>query len=62
LDVIVEAIPNTLDAVYDKVLSASRDPEYVTKLLHIAVAAIRSLSLKEMSVVLLDDALKASPI
>ena len=50
LNDLVSKIPRTLDAVYEKILRQSSEPEYATKLLHIVVAAARPLSLKEMNV------------
>ena len=50
LNDLVSTIPRTLDAVYEKILGQSSEPEYATKLLHIVVAATRPLSLKEMNV------------
>ena len=50
LDDLVGTIPSTLDAVYEKILGQSSDPEYARKLLQIVVAAVRPLTLKEMNV------------
>ena len=43
-------MPATLDAVYNNILGRSSNIEDATKLLHIVVAAVRPLSLKEMSI------------
>ena len=43
-------MPATLDAVYNNILGRISNIEGATKLLHIVVAAVRPLSLKEMSI------------
>jgi hypothetical protein len=48
----IATIPSALDEVYDKILERSSDYEYARRLLHIVVAAIRPLSLKEVNVAL----------
>ncbi|KAI9855850.1 MAG: hypothetical protein M1813_009369 [Trichoglossum hirsutum] len=51
LDDLIDTIPETLDAVYEKILNQSYfKRELVIKLLHIVVAAFRPLSLEEMNV------------
>ena len=50
LDDIISAIPSTLDAVYDKILSQSTDISDARKILNIVVAAARPLSLEEINV------------
>ncbi|QKX61975.1 uncharacterized protein TRUGW13939_09131 [Talaromyces rugulosus] len=52
---IVDAIshlPHTVDEAYERILSRSRDSDQAKKLLQIVVAAIRPLTLKEMSLAL----------
>ena len=50
LDNLVSTIPGTLDAVYEKILGRSLNRQDTIKLLHIVVAAVRPLSLKEINV------------
>ncbi|KAL6251161.1 hypothetical protein RBB50_001369 [Rhinocladiella similis] len=45
-------LPTTVEAVYDKILCKTRNPEKAKKILHIVVAAVRPLSLKEMALAL----------
>jgi nucleoside phosphorylase len=52
---IVDAIshlPHTVDEAYERILSRSRDTDQAKKLLQIVVAAMRPLTLKEMSLAL----------
>ncbi|EHK41445.1 hypothetical protein TRIATDRAFT_321663 [Trichoderma atroviride IMI 206040] len=46
-------IPETVDEAYDRILSKSCDFKQAKKILHIIVAAVRPLTLKEMSFALL---------
>jgi len=50
LEQIINTIPGTLDAVYEKILAQSPNIDDATKLIHIIVAASRPLSLDEMNV------------
>ncbi|KAF8243587.1 hypothetical protein K440DRAFT_55295 [Wilcoxina mikolae CBS 423.85] len=52
LDDDINRIPCTLDGVYDRILNQSPDYLHARKLLHIVVAALRPLSLREMNVAL----------
>lgn len=45
-------LPQTVEAAYEKILCKSLDPERARKLLHIVVAAVRPLSLREMAIAL----------
>jgi hypothetical protein len=49
---IVKTIPETVEAVYDRILSKSPDIKQARKLLHILVAAARPLTLQEMALAL----------
>jgi len=52
---IIEAtsqLPETVDEVYEKILSKSHDPEKARKILHIVVAAARPPTLREMTLAL----------
>jgi len=48
----ISEIPQTVDEAYNKILERSSDPEKAKRLLHIVIAAMRPLSLKEMSLAL----------
>ncbi|KAK7420611.1 hypothetical protein QQZ08_010303 [Neonectria magnoliae] len=48
----VRKIPATVEAVYEKILSKSRDQEKARRLLHIDVAAERPLTIREMTTAL----------
>jgi ankyrin repeat domain-containing protein 50 len=50
LDNMLSTIPSTLDAVYNKILQQSTNSEDAKKVLHILVAAVRPLTLREMNV------------
>ncbi|KAK6349380.1 hypothetical protein TWF696_005668 [Orbilia brochopaga] len=49
---IIEQIPETVDQAYEDILNRSKDPAEAKRLLHIVVAAVRPLTLKEMSLAL----------
>lgn len=49
---IIGNLPDTVDQAYEKILSKSMDQNGARKLLHIVVAAIRPLTLNEMSIAL----------
>ena len=48
----ISEIPRTVDEAYNKILERSSDPEKAKRLLHIVIAAMRPLSLEEMSLAL----------
>ena len=48
-DEIIHTIPDSLDAMYSKILEASPDKEFARKILHIVLAAPRPLSLQELN-------------
>ncbi|KAI9767544.1 MAG: hypothetical protein M1840_005581 [Geoglossum simile] len=50
LNTIINTIPTTLDAAYDRILQKSPNLEEARKLLHIIVGAARPLTLEEMNV------------
>lgn len=50
---ITSGIPEKVDQAYEKILSKSHDVEQAKKILHIIVAAVRPLALKEMNLALL---------
>ena len=45
-------LPKTVDKAYDRILSKSRNPEEIKKILHIILAAARPLTLSEMALAL----------
>jgi hypothetical protein len=49
---IIDTIPSTADEAYERILVRSSDPALAKRLLHIVVAAVRPLTLAEMSVAL----------
>ncbi|MCJ1472951.1 hypothetical protein MMC13_001600, partial [Lambiella insularis] len=52
LDNTIRIIPDSLDAMYEKILAERRDIEYTKKLLHIVLAAAKPLSLKQINLAL----------
>ncbi|KAH7108965.1 hypothetical protein EDB81DRAFT_769315 [Dactylonectria macrodidyma] len=49
---VTSSLPRTVDAVYERILAKSSNPEEAKKLLHIIVAAARPLTLVEMDLAL----------